>query len=189
MSDRIKDKMSLDQAKQRAAEIIADLSPYCERIEPAGSIRRKKAEISDIEIVVIPKTETHEEPIDMFYSKTVTTDLLDKYIKSNPNYTKRLNIDGHEAYGDLNKLLCYKDTPLDVFSAKPKNWVMVMFIRTGSWKNNIRVAVEARKNGVKIEQFEGGFKSLHDETIYPMENEEQIYKFVGLPFLKPEERL
>lgn len=38
-----------------AEKIKAQLAPHCDRIEIAGSIRRKKPEVKDIEIVVIPK--------------------------------------------------------------------------------------------------------------------------------------
>lgn len=47
--------MNLDYAKQIAEALIEELRPYCERISIAGSIRRGKQEVKDIEIVAVPK--------------------------------------------------------------------------------------------------------------------------------------
>src|SRR3989344_4154112 len=41
-----------------ALDVQEQLKPYCERIEIGGSIRRKKSEIGDIELVLIPKPYT-----------------------------------------------------------------------------------------------------------------------------------
>ena len=43
------------KAKEIADSVLQKLKPHCERIEIAGSIRRKKANPNDIEIVAIPK--------------------------------------------------------------------------------------------------------------------------------------
>lgn len=47
--------MKLLEAGKMAAQLIRLLEPYCEKIEIAGSIRRKKKEVKDIEIVALPK--------------------------------------------------------------------------------------------------------------------------------------
>jgi DNA polymerase/3'-5' exonuclease PolX len=47
--------MKLEQALEIAEKVKALLAPHCERIEIAGSIRRKKPDVKDIEIVAIPK--------------------------------------------------------------------------------------------------------------------------------------
>ncbi len=49
--------MKLDKALEIAERTKKLLAPYCERIEIAGSIRRKKPEVKDIELVAIPKLE------------------------------------------------------------------------------------------------------------------------------------
>jgi len=47
--------MKLLEAGKMAAQLIRLLEPCCEKIEIAGSIRRQKKEVKDIEIVVLPK--------------------------------------------------------------------------------------------------------------------------------------
>ena len=48
-------RLSLQQARGLARHIVCELKPYCRRIRVAGSIRRRKETIGDIELVVIPK--------------------------------------------------------------------------------------------------------------------------------------
>lgn len=52
----MKTKIPLGIAEQIAYKYAEKLLPYCDRLEIAGSIRRRKAEVGDIEIVVLPKT-------------------------------------------------------------------------------------------------------------------------------------
>jgi hypothetical protein len=46
--------MKLEQAKELAEAAKAELEPYCHRIEIAGSIRRQKPDVGDIELVCVP---------------------------------------------------------------------------------------------------------------------------------------
>ena len=56
-------KLSLDDAHTQAVLILDALAPSCARLEIAGSIRRQRPYIGDVELVAIP----HYDPlIDMF---------------------------------------------------------------------------------------------------------------------------
>ena len=61
----MKIKRTLAEAQEVADALIAELSRYCERIEIAGSLRRGKAEVGDLELVAVPKWE-----LDFFGSPT-----------------------------------------------------------------------------------------------------------------------
>src|SRR3972149_1812673 len=62
--------MKLKQAYGIAGGLVMALRPVCERVEIAGSIRRGKAEVKDIEIVCVPTMELVESlllfPVDGF---------------------------------------------------------------------------------------------------------------------------
>ncbi len=46
--------LPLGRAEKLALKIIAELKPFCERIEIAGSIRRGRSLVNDIDIVALP---------------------------------------------------------------------------------------------------------------------------------------
>ena len=46
--------MKLEKAKAIANEVIERLRPYCSQIMVAGSVRRRKAQVKDIDILLIP---------------------------------------------------------------------------------------------------------------------------------------
>lgn len=47
----MKTKQPLAVAAAIAAALVAELTPYCERIEVAGSVRRGKAQVGDLEVL------------------------------------------------------------------------------------------------------------------------------------------
>lgn len=49
---------TLQTARGIAEELLREMRPFCERAEIAGSIRREKSEVKDIELVVIPRHDT-----------------------------------------------------------------------------------------------------------------------------------
>lgn len=51
--------MAIARAMQLAAAVRAELEPGCVKIEVAGSVRRRKANVSDIEFVLIPQRTTN----------------------------------------------------------------------------------------------------------------------------------
>lgn len=56
----MKTKIPLSLAKDVANQLVEQMTPHCKRIEVAGSIRRCKPEIGDIEIVSIPTVELYD---------------------------------------------------------------------------------------------------------------------------------
>jgi len=67
--------MYYQEAKELADRRQADLAPYCDRIEIAGSVRRlKQTDIKDVEIVCVAKTEAIK---DMFGIETGKVSLIE----------------------------------------------------------------------------------------------------------------
>jgi DNA polymerase/3'-5' exonuclease PolX len=70
-----KQKIPLAQARQLAQELATiHLRPACERIEVAGSVRRGKSEVSDVELVAIPR---FGEQLNLFGEPASQVDLLE----------------------------------------------------------------------------------------------------------------
>jgi DNA polymerase (family X) len=172
-----------------AAELCRALTPACERIIVAGSLRRRKPTIGDVEILYIPKLVRKQDPADMF--STMESNLADEVIallEKNGVLERRKNTLGREMFGPKNKLMRHVSSgiPVDLFSATEENFWNYLVCRTGPAESNIRIAEAAKRRGYKWNPYGSGFTRA-DET-FPMHSEEEVFQFVGMPFLKPEER-
>ena len=160
--------MELQKALNIAEKVKSLLAPHCERIEIAGSIRRKKADVKDIEIVAIPKAYD----TGLFESGIAT--VVNKWEKVKGElpckYTQRILPDGIK---------------LDLFFAERGNWGLIYAIRTGSAEYSHKVlATEWVKRGYKSE---GGYLLYNGRKILVLE-EEDLFKRIGVPFVEPELR-
>tara|TARA_R110002074_G_scaffold243116_2_gene414896 strand:- start:852 stop:1337 length:486 start_codon:yes stop_codon:yes gene_type:complete len=159
--------------KHREALLIAEkvkamLAPHCERVEIAGSIRRKKAEVKDIEIVAIPKPYG----VGLFESGIAT--VVNQWPKVKGNlpckYTQRTLPEGIK---------------LDLFFATKENWGMIFAIRTGSAEYSHKTL--ARKWTSLGYKSEGGHLYIDDKKLDFLE-EKDLFDKLGIKYLEPEFR-
>lgn len=184
--------LQLSHAQGIAQELINILTPFCDRIEIAGSVRRKKNIVKDIELVIIPKKGIIHgglfgDEISYYYP-------IDNFIlhPNNMQFEYRFSADGKKAYGEKNKLLIYNHkefgpVALDIFTADESNYMMVKFIRTGGAETNKLIATTANKLKMNLRIYESAFVD-HKGYKAVMKSEEQIFQYLGLKYLKPEER-
>jgi DNA polymerase/3'-5' exonuclease PolX len=172
-----------------AAELCAALKPVCDRIIVAGSLRRRKATVGDVEILYIGKTEARQDPADMF--ATITVNLADEAIaalEKSGTLERRKNVNGSQMYGPKNKLMrhCATGLPVDLFAATPENWWNYLVCRTGPADSNTRICMAAQERGWKWNPYGAGFS--RNGEVRAMESEAAVFEFVGLPYEQPEAR-
>ena len=160
--------MKLSNAKNIAEKIKAELAPHCERIEIAGSIRRRKPEVKDIEIVAIPKPYN----IGLFESGIATVVNQWQKVKGELpcKYTQRVLPEGIK---------------LDLFFAEHDNWGNIYAMRTGSANySHLELASRWKFMGYKSKN---GFLYNDTEKIV-LREEEDLFKLLNMPFVDPEKR-
>jgi len=165
--------MNLDRAIEIAQKIAAELLPFSARVQIAGSIRRLRSEVNDIDIVCLPNDERG---------------LRARVLKSLP----RIIADGKynlevELKGGLR---------LDVFMAAPGqrtlfgdggcNWGSLLLCRTGSTAHNIHLVETAKKLNLRWNPYWGVYD--HTGRCMACEAEEDIFEALQLDFVKPENR-
>ena len=125
--------MTLRDAREISAGIVQRLAPYCERIEVAGSIRRCKPWIGDVEIVAIPKTSLTEPEFDLFGNKTGGGVAVrdPRFVDAVASMTHQ-HIKGSALDGKYMQFLTDGLVKVDLFTAVRGNWGYIMAIRTGS---------------------------------------------------------
>lgn len=165
--------MELSKAQVIAEEVKTKLKPFCERIEIAGSIRRKRPEVHDIDLVCQPSS------MGQFYYALMQL--------------------GHVAMGGkkvgdnkLFRVILPGNVSLDVYIATPETWATLLLIRTGSREHNIKLCSLAKNNGMKLHADGSGLFRFTDcegtESRIAGDTEESIFAALGLPYKRPEER-
>lgn len=191
-----KNKYPLAEAFAVASQLVKILGPGCERIEVAGSIRRRKSEVSDVEIVYVPILE----PLyDLFGDKAGSADKsverIDGMIRAGI-LQKRKNVNGSEIWGQRNRLARHVESgiPVDLFATTDSAWWNYLVCRTGGRETNERIARCARARGWKWNPYGDGFTDLDSAgnemkcSRFGVSSERDVFEFVGLEFAEPEER-
>jgi DNA polymerase/3'-5' exonuclease PolX len=186
-----KEKVHREDAETVAAEIMVHLGVFCEKWQIAGSIRRKKDMVSDIEILYIPEIGERPNPGDMFDAAKVN--FMDEAIaalESSDILEKRPKENGQFTYGEFIKLMRHKKSgvAVDFFACTSETWWNNLVCRTGGKDSNVAVSTKALQMGYRWNSTGRGFSSLSNGSVVPVDLEEDVFKFVGLPFLPPENR-
>lgn len=154
--------MKIRRAEELAYEVYQHLQPYCSKFGVAGSIRRRKPEVKDIDIVLIPSN----------------PELLSQEI----SLLGPLVLNGEKV-----KRVIYQDIQVDIYYATPETWASLLLIRTGSKENNIRLASIAKRKGWKLCVSGHGLFDENGDRIAG-DNEESVYQALGIPYEEPWER-
>lgn len=171
-----------------ARELCARLKPNCEALIVAGSLRRRKALVGDVEIVYISRIE--QRPRDLFSTQpfALADDEISRMLDDG-TLTKRQSRIGGTAWGDRNKLAVHRSgIPVDLFRTTQDCWHNYLVCRTGPAESNTRIATEAQRRGYQWNPYGPGYTHLATGAVTPMSSEAAVFEFVGLPCAEPWER-
>jgi DNA polymerase (family 10) len=161
-------ELDLKEAERIAAQVKAAVENQCDRIEVAGSIRRQKNKVHDIDFVVVTKNDADWQKI---------SDKL-KHLKAKPNCSGNSVI---KAF-----LPCQSGLfQVDFYRAKPSTFGIHLLVRTGSADHNMWLAGYAISKGMRIKYSEGLIK---DNSVIAGETEQGVFEALGLPYPLPSER-
>jgi len=169
-----------------------ELAPFCERIAIAGSIRRERPEVNDMDIVLIPKEGQLDKIVDrvtrnceQVYGRHLTPQNLKFKFKS-----------GFEM-----DLFIAKAEVVDLVSRTPGNWGAVLLCRTGSMVHNQQLCSHAIRKGLKFAPYKGVVRPIRamriaggfvdgdfGEELIASESEAEIYAALGFDYLEPTNR-
>ena len=185
-----KRRWPLEFAETIADTLVGLLRPRCQRIQVAGSIRRRKPMVGDIEILYIPVATTRTNLLGEPSKQLNTLDQEIQTLISARVLDFRYNKAGHRiAYGPLNKCLVHVPSGMgvDIFCTTEERWAMSLVIRTGPAEMNIRLMKTALAQGLSGHAYGEGF-TLPDGSLQVCRSEEEVFTAVGWPYLPPEER-
>lgn len=185
----------LFEASVKAEMLRAALEPACDRIAVAGSIRRRRPEVKDIEIVAVPHIDTvpaglwgDPEPVDRL-AERIGVMLAD------PGTTLRLRdvevlrangtVEHQRRDGDAYKALEYQGVAVDLFIVRPPaDWGVLFAIRTGPADYSRRLVTDCQRRFMRVD---GGRLLRHGEHVSCPE-ERDFLAALGEPWRDPWDR-
>lgn len=176
--------MLFNEALEHASTILKMLQPHCERIEIAGSIRRKKDHIGDIEIVCIPRGKMQ------MAGKRVKTFKFIPCMGFIEAVNKLDKVKGEAWDKYTQRLFAYGTGPndiikVDIFTANKDNWGYIYAIRTGS----AIFSHEVLANGWVKKGYRGkdGYLTKNGVMV-PVPDEHDLFALIGIDYVAPEKR-
>lgn len=106
------------EARARAEVLKRELEPLCKQIELAGSLRRGKPDVGDVEIVALPQ------------DAPSMLARLDKLVAAGSIHKARYS-DGKTRWGQKYRGLIIDGLRVEVFLADVHNWGFILWLRTG----------------------------------------------------------
>ena len=179
----MKTKTPYAKALDIAMQYKDELEPYCERLEIAGSIRRKEEMVGDIEIVAIPKFETWGNQL---FGEPITYNALEKVI-AEASRNGLVLIKNGQRYKQMQLV---EGINLDLFIClPPAQWGVIYLIRTGSAEFSRKVVTQRKYGGyLPSDCIVKDGQVLRDGVLILMSEEEDYLELLGMSGLKPEER-
>ncbi len=153
--------MKLEHAVILGNAFLELINLYCSKAVIAGSVRRRKPLVKDIDIVLIP---------------------------SDPwGLAAELKKFKTKAHGVKLARIQYRGTQFDLYFATPETFEMLLLIRTGSMENNIRLAALAKRKGMRLAASGAGLFDENEDRIAG-DTERSVYDALHLKWQEPWER-
>jgi DNA polymerase/3'-5' exonuclease PolX len=183
----------LCEALKKAVDLKAELAPFCERIEIAGSIRRGKPQVKDIDLVAIPKMASRSA---LWRSATKVSDT--DFAMAVREQLVTVIAEGQSLLRGTAGMPDGKVIAVDIYIAAPETWATVLLIRTGSAEHNIWMCNRAKGIGGKLHadgsglevpgQYDAVAQRTVNSRILRPASEEEIFKALGMPTPPPSQR-
>lgn len=187
-----KNKFPLKVCQQVGESLIEMLSPCVERIVIAGSVRRKRPFCSDVELLFIPRlTKVKTGLFGEDFTSVDEADFKLQALLTAGILALRLSKTGVAAWGPKNKLAVHVPSgiPVDFFSTTADKWWNALVCRTGGKENNLLITTTANRKGWTFEAYGMGFHRINNPgQRHNTTSERDVYEFLNLNFLEPEQR-
>src|SRR3954467_1555437 len=170
---RISGRFHLDVADQAADKLISLLTglPGVDRVTPAGSLRRGRETVGDLDLLVTGKCCNNEKQRNAVIDKIVNFPGILQVLAQGENKVSFKLRSGMQ---------------VDVRLLPPDSFGAAMQYFTGSKTHNVTLRQRALKMGYTLNEY--GLTRLEDEKRVASKTEEEIYAKLGLDYIPPEMR-
>jgi DNA polymerase (family 10) len=156
-----------------AFKILQTIEPMCVKAQIAGSIRRLKGGVNDIDIVVQPRTD--------FWLTIIRTVIneFDAVVEKQGEKLATLYVPFVSRQG-------HGHVQVDLYRATEATWGVLLLVRTGSKEHNVRLCNLAISKGQRLLYSQGVVDK--EGRVIAGKTEEEVFQALGLPYIIPKER-
>ncbi|MEJ7553660.1 MAG: DNA polymerase/3'-5' exonuclease PolX, partial [Aquificaceae bacterium] len=168
--EKSKERMTLLRAYELGEALLKHfetIRELYENIELAGSLRRRKETVGDIDLLISAKRENWSKIHQHFVSYGGVREVL--------------------LHGETKSSLVLEEgRQVDLRTVEPHQWGSALQYFTGSKEHNVRIRDIAKAKGLKISEY-GVFRADTEEWIGGG-TEEEVYNLIGMQWIPPELR-
>ena len=193
--------MKLYDAMTLAERVQRELLPYCLKCEIAGSIRRGRPEVGDIDLVILPKVSTSPRSmVEQIKARCkercrVITDGKQNFICAMKVKSGLDGVSPHHEEFQMDIFFAHNGVE-DLLAPQPTNLGSLLLCRTGSKEHNIMLCARAKSMDMHWNPYQGLFaggmweldgqdSTYKGGTLIASETEEKIYEALGLKWISP----
>lgn len=177
-------KRSLAAARADAERFRALFAGTFEQWVIAGSVRREKPEVGDIEHVVIPAFGDVIVPGSMFVDRgNLLWDRLNSFVGG--TVKKHVYGDAGFRWGEKYRGVDYRGFTHEIFCADAENFGAILAIRTGPADFSRHLVTVMRDHGYRQED---GYVIDREGRRVAAPDEKAYFRICGMPYLEPEKR-
>ena len=188
----------LQKAIADAEKIVELLSPHTSKIYIAGSCRRQKPEVDDIDIVCLPKRKLIRDVFGEFYESADRTKTFIQTVDSLGTIIKGSAIDGRSM-----RIRLHSSIPLDLSMPNDFDFYRVLALRTGSpdyareilakgWRRRGWCGTEdgLRKEKDCVQRANKTWKCVNSNPELPpvWQSEEEFFEWLKVRWVLPKDR-
>ncbi|MEM9019966.1 MAG: hypothetical protein AAGC44_05325 [Planctomycetota bacterium] len=193
-------RLPLPVAEGLAAKIRRRLEPGCERIEAAGSLRRRCPSVGDLEFVVIPRGGDDRDLFGNAASGRTALDLILDQLRAERRLLPLVNGPKQKRF----ELTAFAGLTLELYLVQPEAWGVQLMIRTGPAEFSHRMVTHRRARGLMPDThriYQGRLYRtayahaphavpINDRRyeLIPTPEESDLFEAMGLPDIPPRQR-
>ena len=168
---KVSNRMLLKDAEKTGNEILTEINkiPGVQKATLAGSLRRKKETVGDIDIVILAAPKDRKKIVNRITELPQVEKVLAKGVTKASVVLKNRNIQ------------------VDFRLVHDYEYGAALLYFTGSKEHNIRLRTIAKQRGYKINEY--GIFDISNHKRLAGETEEEMYRFLKLKYIPPEQRL
>ena len=193
-------RFRLDEARETADALLDALAGTMVQAQVAGSIRRMRSWVHDIDLVIEPRFEGRRANL---LGEMVDVSLLDERLTA-MSMAGQLSLTKN---GPKVKAGRFRDIPFDIFVATAETWPITLLIRTGSALHNIWLCTLARDKRMLLKADGSGlFRSVRCNACggvgcarcagvglvagqeMEVKAEDDVFKALGMGYVPPQMR-